>query len=523
MKKLYFFILMVFVFNNINAQLYWQKTYGGTDHEYACKTIKTTDGGYAFVGFSKSNDGDVSSNHGENDLWVAKTNSAGTIVWSKLYGGTSDEQGYDIIQTSDGGFMVAGWADSNDGDVTGHHGANYYSDFWVLKLNSAGTLIWNKCYGGTNDDEGKAIAMTTSEEFYIAGTTYSNDGDVSGNHGTGYNDFWAIKISNTGTLLYQKCVGGTNTDEGINMYLTSDQGCVLTGRTYSNDGDVTGYNSGSDMLIAKLNSTLQIDWVKCYGGSGTEEGNAIVQLTDGTYSVLGYTSSHNNGNITGHHGSQGTDDFWLLKLNTDGTLNWAKCYGGDNDDQANGLTRTSDGGFVMCGLTASNNGDVSGFHTGSFFDPDIWVARVNSSGVLLGQRCCGGSGQDESFNVFEESANLFVVTGFTYSTNFDVTLNHGSADGWILKVNPVMGITEHEADFNLTIYPNPATDKLYINTDITINKKTVEVFDINSKLLQSIEINEANTELNVSLFKSGVYVIKINSQKQSVYTKFVKL
>lgn len=526
MRKIYILLTLLFAFSTINAQLVWQKTYGGSAHEYAWKTIPTSDGGFAFVGFSESNDGDVSGNHGGVDLWVAKADASGTIEWSKLYGGTEDDKGYDITQTADNGFMVVGWTDSYDGDVTGHHGTNS-SDMWVLKLSSSGSIDWNKCYGGTSDDEGAAIAKTQSGDYIIAGTTYSYDGDVSGNHGTYESDFWIIKINSTGTLLNQLCVGGAGYEEGINMIVTADDGCVVAGRTSSTDLTSIGYHGGSDMLVAKITSSITLDWAKCYGGSETEEANAVVQLNDGSYAVLGYSSTGNNGDVTGHHGSQGQDDFWLLKLTSAGAITWAKCYGGDSDDQANGLAKTSDGGFVMSGLTSSTNGDVSGFHGGGFFEPDIWVAKVDGSGTLLGQRCCGGSGQDESFNVYEESSNVYVVTGFTYSGDYDVTLNRGSADGWILKVTPTAGIGENDTENSFTLYPNPANDEINISFSSTEKVSTsLSIKDITGREIISepfeLSIGTIYRKININNLPKGIYLIEILNASAKYSRIFVK-
>jgi len=322
---------------------------------------------------------------------------------------------------------------------------------------------------------------------------------VSGNHSSYYTDFWVFKINATGTLSTQKCIGGADYDEGINMIVTADEGCILVGRTSSSDGDATGYHGGSDMLITKLNSSFVIDWSKCFGGSETEECNAVVQLTDGSYAALGYTSTHNNGDVTGHHGSQGSDDFWLLKLTSTGTISWAKCYGGDGDDQANGLTKTTDGGFVMCGLTNSTNGDVSGFHSGGFFEPDVWVAKVDGSGTFIGQRCCGGSGQDESFNVFESAPNQLIVTGFTYSGDYDVTQNFGSADGWIFLLNTPVSVQEFFDD-DISVYPNPFYNELYF----TLNNSAADAEKI---IITNIYGSEIKVVENISLLTDN----KINT------------
>jgi hypothetical protein len=301
-----------------------------------------SDGGFVFIGQTESSDGNVPDNSGATDLWVARANSSGTIVWSYTFGGTSDDEGTDIIQAADGTFFIAGMTESTDGDVSGNHDI-YSSDFWVLHLNSSGTIIKKKCFGGTSDDKAEAIDISTDGHIIVAGTTYSDDGDVSGIHGSSDPDVWVISIDSALNLISQKCIGGTDYEEGINMVATTDNGCVVTGRSYSSDGDVAGYHDGSDMLVVKLSSSFTIEWAKCFGGSETEEGNAIVQNSDGSFVVLGYTSTHNNGDVTGHYGSSGMDDFWLLKLTSAGVLEWAKCYGGSGDDQANGLTATAYG------------------------------------------------------------------------------------------------------------------------------------------------------------------------------------
>ncbi|MEI6349022.1 MAG: T9SS type A sorting domain-containing protein [Bacteroidota bacterium] len=523
MKKRIFLLFVLFfvgLTTSFSQAITWQKSIGGSSHEYTCKSIPTSDGGMAFVGFSESTDGDVSGNHGGADLWVGKISSAGVIQWSYLYGGSADDQGYDILQTADGGFMVAGWTDSNDGDVTGHHGTSG-SDFWVLKLTSLGAITWSKCYGGTYDDDAKAIAITQSGDFYISGTTYSTDGDVSGNHGTS-TDFWVIKINSTGTLLGQKCVGGTNYEEGINMSITADDGCILCGRSSSTDGDAVGAHGSSDMLIAKLNSSLVVEWSKCYGGTETEECNSIVQLNDGSYVALGYTSTQNNGDVAGHHGSQGSDDFWLLKLTSTGAITWAKCYGGSGDDQANGLTKTSDGGFVMCGLTNSTDGDVTGFHA-AFFDPDVWVTKLNSSGIIQWQRCCGGTGQDESFNVFEVGVGIYAVTAFSYSNDYDVSGNHGSADGWIFKITGSNSIEDNNNTTNFSIFPNVTNDKIFIKDNFPRSTESIiNVFDINGKIV-FIGKHNNETTIDVSSFKKGSYIIRIQSNNDIFSKKIIVL
>jgi len=217
MKNFCFFLLS-FLSVSLIAQptIAWQKNYGGSAHEYAWKSIPTSDGGFVFTGNTESSNGDVPDNAGNTDLWVARVNSVGAIVWSFTYGGTEDEEGYDIVEAADGTFYVAGWTNSYDGDVTGNHGT-YSSDFWVLHISSSGILLKEKCFGGTSDDDAAAIGFTPDGYLLVSGTVYSNDGDVSGNHSSSETDLWVIKLDTALNLLSQLCVGGSDYEEGLNM------------------------------------------------------------------------------------------------------------------------------------------------------------------------------------------------------------------------------------------------------------------------------------------------------------------
>jgi hypothetical protein len=272
------------------------------------------------------------------------------------------------------------------------------------------------------------------------------------------------------------------------------------------------------MLIAKLDSSLSVEWSKCYGGTQTEECNSIVQLTDGSYVALGYTSTQNNGDVTGHHGSQGSDDFWLLKLTSTGAITWAKCFGGSGDDQANGLTKSSDGGFVMCGLSNSTDGDVTGFHA-ALFEPDVWVAKLSASGILQWQRCCGGTGQDESFNVAEISSGVFVVTAFSYSNDGDVSGNHGNADGWIFRITGGVSIASND-DTNISVYPNPFTNS--ITVDVVSNSK-ISVFNNQGQLVYNQSLVNSKNNIDLSELSVGFYTVVIKTETQTLIKKLTKV
>ncbi|MGB4665366.1 MAG: T9SS type A sorting domain-containing protein [Bacteroidales bacterium] len=306
-----FFALILFngVNNKSHAQtpaIEWQKCLGGTAIDYANSIHHTSDGGFIVAGKTYSNDGDVSWNHGGfGDSWLVKLNSSGDIEWQKCLGGTDNDEAKSIQQTSDGGYIVASGTKSNDGDVSGNHGA---TDTWLVKLNSLGDILWQKCLGGTSDDYAYCIQQTSDGGFIVTGETGSNDGDVSGYHEGG--DFWVVKLNSSGDIEWQKCLGGTGWDWENSIQQTSDGGFIVAGSTYSNDGDVLGNHGATDYWVVKLNSLGDILWQKCLGGTIDDRACSIQQTSDGGFIVTGFTYS-NDGDVSGNHGYS---DYWVVKL-----------------------------------------------------------------------------------------------------------------------------------------------------------------------------------------------------------------
>jgi hypothetical protein len=331
----------------------WQKSLGGSGYDAAQSIRQTTDGGYIVAGISFSNDGDVSGNHGFLDCWVVKLSSIGAIEWQKSLGGSSGELGNSIQQTSDGGYVVAGWSSSNDGDVSGNHNSQ---DCWVVKLSSIGAIEWQKSLGGSGYDGANYIQQTSDGGYVVAGWSQSNDYDVSGNHGG--EDYWIVKLTNTGTIEWQKSLGGSVRDISVDIDQTNDGGYIVGGFSESNDGDVSGNHGSLDCWVVKLSSIGAIEWQKSLGGSSTDRGGSIQQTNDGGYVVAGFSAS-NDGDVLGNYGDA---DCWVVKLTNIGTIEWQKSLGGSAYDAANYIQHMSDGGYVVAGYSQSNDYDVSGNH-----------------------------------------------------------------------------------------------------------------------------------------------------------------
>jgi len=348
--------------NSVGA-IDWQKCLGGSSTDRAHSIQQTSDGGYIVAGVTYSSDGDFSDNHGGADYWIVKLNSLGDIDWQKCLGGSSSDWAHSIQQTSDGGYIVAGYTYSNNDDVSGNHGD---ADFWVVKLESNGDIEWQKCLGGTLDEYATSVQQTSDGGYIVTGETRSNDGDVSGNHGS--YDYWVVKLDQYGTILWKKCFGGSNGDWPFSVQQTSDGGYIVAGETWSNDGNVSGNHGSSDFWLAKLDASGSLLWQKCLGGTSNDVAHSIQKTSDGGYIVAGQTYS-NNGDVSGNHGAY---DYWMVKLESNGDLQWQKCLGGTSNDVAYSVQQRSGEGHIVAGETHSNNGNVSDNHGYA----DYWVVKT---------------------------------------------------------------------------------------------------------------------------------------------------
>jgi len=352
------------------GNIQWQKSLGGSGNDLAFSIQQCTDGGFIVGAISGSNDGDVTGNHGDLDFWVVKLDGNGNLVWQKSLGGSEPDRAYSIQQTADNGFIVAGSSNSNDFDVTGHHGTVYESDFWIVKLDSTGSLQWQKSLGGSSYDAAESVKQTADGGYIIAGSTYSNDGDIPTGSPHGYSDYWVVKLDAAGNLLWQIPLGGTNNDLAHSVSLTADGGCIVAGRAASVNGNVTGNNGAEDAWLVKLSSSGSVQWLKCYGGSDFDWARSVQQTTDGGYVIAGFAASTDS-NVTGNHGAS---DYWTIKTDSAGNIIWQQCYGGTGAEIAYAVQQTADGGYVAAGYSGSVNGDVTGNHGGW----DYWVVKLSA-------------------------------------------------------------------------------------------------------------------------------------------------
>lgn len=339
-----------------NGMLEWENTYGGTANEQAAAVLELP-GAFLIAGETQSNDGDVSGNHGEKDAWVIAIDSIGVLAFQKTFGGTQWDAFIDITATVDGGYAAVGFSESNNGDLTLNNGLY---DVWVVKLDPNLEVEWQRSLGGQNDDIGEAILENAEGDLVFAARTKSNDGDVSGNHANNTYDFWTVKLDDMGNTLWQTANGGSLSEEPNSILALDDGGYVVAGSAGSNDGDVS-FNPGnpvSIMWVIKLDQDGTLQWEKSYGGASADEAYDMQVAANGELLVVGGTSS-SDGDVSFNHGSR---DLWALRIDVAGGLIWETALGGSQWDEGYAMIIGSDQQMLVAGTSSSNDGNVTGNH-----------------------------------------------------------------------------------------------------------------------------------------------------------------
>ena len=337
-----------------NDILLWQKVYGGSSDDKAYKAISTSDNGFAIVGYSKSNDGNLISNEGFEDVWILKLDNNGNILWQTTTGFSGVDQGFSLLETSDGGFLIGGILDVTSSGGAGNNIAKTQhagGDYWVIKIDNSGNIQWRNYFGGSNTDTCYAISEA-ADGYILVGSSDSSDVDITNNKGS--YDFWVLKIDTTGTLIWEKNFGGSEIDEARAITKTNDGNFIIVGDTRSNDQDVTVNNGGADLWVIKINSDGNLLWEKSFGGSSFDVAKSIHKTFDGGNIISGSSRSLDHGFT-----NQGQNDAWILKISSEGNEEWQQIIGGSNIDFLYDAIELSDGSFVAVGESSSNDGNVA--------------------------------------------------------------------------------------------------------------------------------------------------------------------
>jgi len=412
----------------------WVRDYGQSYWAEARSIVRTSDGGYALAGYTDS----YSSSAGKwfYDAWLAKADSSGFVHWSKTYGGSVDDYGYCVVQASDGGYAVGGFTSSysvtcdfylfktdtlgnqqwsrNYGDygpdvsysvvqtsdggyaLAGQTYVAQSSAAWLIKTDASGNIRWNKTYGGNDNDYPCAYSVIQTSDG-----GYALAGQISGGASTSWSiEAWLVKTDASGNVQWNKTYGGTGNEYAYSIIKTSDGGYALAGYVYSYSPSYS-----SDFYLAKTDASGNLQWNKTYGGSGYDYAYSVVQASDGGFALAGYTQSSSSGY-----------DFLVVKTDAAGNIQWNSTSGVGGDDYARSVVKTNDGGYALGGYTYSQ---------GSY---KIWLVKIDVTGKAQWNKTLGGPSSDYAYSMVQTNDGGFVLAGNTYSYGV-------SGDGYLVKTD----------------------------------------------------------------------------------------
>lgn len=437
-KNLLLSILLLLAVQWTMAQtgLQWQKNYGGSGNDRTASVKPTTDGGYIVAGSSSSNDVDVSGNHGGSDFWVAKLDAAGTITWQHSYGGSRDDVATSVVQTTDGGYIIAGYSSSTDGDVV-DHAPTGVTESWIVKITSAGAISWTRNLHNITADGSNLY----SDNWAYCIIQSADGGYVIGGQGSNflygvpwyppvlvYRSAMLTKLNSAGAILWNRLYdGGLVVDFGDFGWTIKSVVEVANGYTMTGDGS-TEVQAATDIYIQKVTFIGDVVW-QTIAGNGTESnGQEIQKTSDGGYIVVG-TASSGFGDFAGS-GFHGAYDMCLLKITDVGHISWTRCFGGSDADRGASVQQTPDNSYLVAGYAYSDNGQVSGHSPGH--SGDYWIVKVSSAGNFLWGKIFGGTATDGTASLQKTPDGGFIVVGSSNSADAGF-ISKGEDDCWLIK------------------------------------------------------------------------------------------
>jgi len=384
MRKACLFTLVYFCVNAATVfaapgDTTWTQTYGGYSDDRTYLAQQTNDGGYITGGLT------LSFGAGGQDTYLVKTDSFGNTQWTNTYGWTASDVAFSLQQTTDGGYILAGWTNS--------WGAGW-ADFYLVKTDAAGNELWTQTHGGTATDQAWSVQQTTDGGYIIAGSTES--------FGAGFTDFYLVKTNVIGDTLWTRTYGGTSSEIAYSVQQTTDGGYITAGYTGS-------FGAGSfDFYVVKTNAGGGTMWTQTYGGTSGEIAYSVQQTSDGGYIIAGSTDSF----------GAGFSDYYLVKTDASGNTLWTRTYGGTDSDLAQSVQQTADGGYIIAGETYS-------FGAGGV---DYYLVKTDALGDTLWTHTYGGYSADFVRSVQQTTNGDYIVAGYTNS------FGAGSYDFYLVKV-----------------------------------------------------------------------------------------
>jgi hypothetical protein len=499
----------------------WDKTLGGSDKDILHSLQQTSDGGYLLGGSSASGiSGDKTQpNQGLlSDYWIVKLTANGTKQWDRTFGSDYWDELNVLQQTSDGGYILGGigyYGISGNKSQAGQ-GVN---DYWVVKLDANGNKQWEKAIGTFTTDNLQALQQTSDGGYILGGTSLASINGDKTELSRGGHDYWVVKLDANGTKQWDRTLGGSGYEWFSSLQQTSDGGYILGGTSLSPiSGDKTQANPGSSSYwVVKLDTNGSKQWDKVFGGRGTEQLSALQQTSDGGYIVGGRSDSPISGDKT--QANRGIYDYWVVKLNASGTKQWDRTVGGNNDDELTNLQQTSDGGYILGGSSGSDiSGDKTQANQGAPNSTDYWIVKLDAVGTKQWDRTVGAAGND-AFGALQQTRDGGYLLGGSSASGISgdkTQAGQGNYDYWLVKLAADPLSTKSVITRPaLSAYPNPA------RTQFTLRGPLGTPYQLLNQLGQVVRAGTLSAQpLDVQALPAGLYLLRDAASGRT--TKLVK-
>ena len=539
-KLAIFLVFFCFGVNYIYAQhiqFDWQNCIKGGKNNTTGATVCPASNGY-FVTAMQDRGSHV-------DIVLIKISLAGDSLWSKYYGGADADWPLGAFPTQDGNFYIVGTSSSDDGDITINPYPNY-SNVWVIKIDSAGNKLWDNIYGGSDRDEVFNAIVSLDGGLTILSSTFSTDGDITNFYGGG-RDIWLLKLDSNGNKQWDFTMGSNDWDYGYGIQQVSDSSYLISGSFFIGKGGnidcAYSDTNHTDGLLFQVDKNGILIHQKCYHGSEYDCIRSVIELPDG-YLISGNTESPDiaSTNIGFHpgytHNGHPTPDIWLQKTDFEWNIEWEKCYGGSGWEDMYHIFQCSNGDYMMFGTTNSHDGDVSGLHMYDETDQrqDVWMVRLNAEGDIIWQRCIGKMSDeriqtnsvlkidDANYVLAIEASGCFIDGDFTCNPSEDPY--NCPYYAWVSQITDTaasVGIAEQIQHIEVKLYPNPANQFATVEIPVTYDLKNAyaEIIDASGRMRDSFKVNEKQFVINVSGYQKGIYMIRIYDERGIITKKFI--
>ncbi len=526
---------------SISQNILWENSYGGKHAEFLYDAIPTPDYGFLLAGssISNKNGNKADANKGDLDYWVWKMDEKGTPEWQKSFGG----DGVDVLQSvklaNDGGFILAGTSSSSiSGDKK--EACKGQEDFWIIKLDAKGNEIWQRTIGGSGQEKLLSIAQTKDGGYILGGTSSSNTSEpdekgVIDKYGKsedsrGSLDYWVVKLDNKGEIKWQKTLGGQYVDELKSIEQTNDKGYILGG--YSNSpisGDKTQENFGlNDYWIIKLDEDGNELWQHTLGGDQDDTLFALTQTNDGGFIAGG--NSNSGATNSKSKSNQNGADFWVLKLDKTGTIEWQETYNYGKKDVLSSIVENVDGTFLIGGYSQSESVQKSvnsvqksvGKKADKEGINDYIALKIKASGEEIWTQTVGSKGDEILKKLFETRDGGYILAGTSIGkASKDKNAAIGGSDFWVVKLrDKEKKIKEKE---KIEAIPNPAITYTNVIVTYEYQKGTATLFDLSGRTMQTIKLTgEKTIPVDLSNLPQGIYLIEVKTNVSTDGVKVIK-